>query len=168
MKTLAAFLLLCSTVACIDSADDPLLLAADSEEVATPVELEVPPAAADEAAKLEAQKRASMAASSVSSALEDGLAAACGKAGPNLENRTVADAATPNYALQRSGSSTSCTALGQLNPPDDAVYYCYTSAGSYTWTYLRSLRSGIKGWVRDDLLRLNPGGSRGSVWYCGF
>lgn len=168
MKTLATFLLLCSAVACMDTSDEPLLLAADPDAEATPVELEALPAAADEAAKLAAQQRASTAAGSVSSTLEGGLAAACGKAGPNLENRTVADAASPNYALQRSGSSTSCTSLGQLNPADDAVYYCYTSAGGYTWTYLRSLRSGIKGWVRDDLLRLNPSGSRGSVKGCGF
>ncbi|MFC7615459.1 hypothetical protein ACFQV2_20125 [Actinokineospora soli] len=39
----------------------------------------------------------------------------------------------------------------------------------YTWTYLRNLRTGVRGWVRDDLLDLNADGqTRGSLSYCGF
>ena len=94
--------------------------------------------------------------------------APCGRAGPNRENRRVNDAASPNAANQRSGSSTGCAALGVLQPSDDAIYYCYTVAGDFTWTYLQSVRTGVRGWVRDDLLRLNSGGSRGSIQWCGF
>jgi len=94
--------------------------------------------------------------------------AACGRSGPNRENRRVNDAASPNAANQRSGSSTGCTAHGVLQPSDDAIYYCYTLAGDFTWTYLQSVRTGVRGWVRDDLLRLNSNGSRGSIEWCGF
>jgi uncharacterized protein YraI len=65
----------------------------------------------------------------------------------------------------RTGSSTSCTAVGSLLRGHRANYYCYTVNfdSTYTWTYLRDVDTGKTGWVRDDLL---PGG--GSVVYCGF
>lgn len=163
MKTLATFLLMCSAVACMDTADDLMMLTVAEDEIAVAVETmgsDVLPSAEDEAAKLEAMKKAST--------LEGSLAAACGKVGPNVENRRVNDASSPNHPYLRLGSSTSCDPAGQINPSDDAIYFCFTRAGDYTWTYLRSLTSGIKGWVRDDLLRLNPNGSRGSVKGCGF
>jgi len=97
--------------------------------------------------------------------------ASCGRAGPNLENRVDADAPAGGSARQRSGSSTSCEAPGQLEPTDDALYFCYTVGNDgYTWTYLRnqSKPSHVRGWVRDDLLDLNPDGTRGSVEWCGF
>ncbi|GAA4416383.1 SH3 domain-containing protein [Actinokineospora soli] len=96
--------------------------------------------------------------------------ASCGTSGPNLENRVEADAPAGGAANQRSGSSTSCSAPGALQPTDDALYYCYTVGNDgYTWTYLRNLRTGVRGWVRDDLLDLNADGqTRGSLSYCGF
>ncbi|HEU4408630.1 MAG TPA: hypothetical protein VFS43_25435 [Polyangiaceae bacterium] len=91
-------------------------------------------------------------------------AAACGKTGPNLDTKIVADAASPNSANQRSGSSTGCAAVGVLQPTDDADYYCYTAGNDgFTWTYLSNRRTGVRGWVRDDLLRDN-----GSFKWCGF
>lgn len=89
--------------------------------------------------------------------------AACGRVGPNLENRFVADAPLGGAANQRSGSSTSCPRPGILQPTHDAIYYCYTVAPDGTWTYLLNVATGVHGWVRDDLLDFN-----GSFAYCGF
>jgi hypothetical protein len=96
--------------------------------------------------------------------------AACGTAGPNIENRVEADAPASGAANQRSGSSTGCGIPGVLQPTDDALYFCYTMGNDgYTWTYLRNQRTGVRGWVRDDLLDLNEDGrNRGSIWWCGF
>lgn len=96
--------------------------------------------------------------------------AACGTAGPLLENRVEADAPAGGAANQRSGSSTGCSAPGALQPTDDALYYCYTFGNDdYSWTYLRNQRTGVRGWVRDTLLDVNADGvTRGSIRYCGF
>jgi hypothetical protein len=92
------------------------------------------------------------------------LHAPCGTTGPNLENRVDADAPSGGAANQRSGSSTGCTALGVLQPTDDALYHCWTLGNDgFTWTYLRNQRTGVRGWVRDNLLD----GNGSSVW-CGF
>jgi hypothetical protein len=99
------------------------------------------------------------------------LHARCGRPGPNLENRRVPNASRPGVARQRSGSSTSCEPLGQLDETDDPLYFCYTLGNDgFTWTYLRNSRGPqIQGWVRDDLLRLNPDGrTRGSLIPCPF
>ena len=89
--------------------------------------------------------------------------AACGTSGPNLQKQIIADAVSPNAANQRSGASTGCTALGALQPTDDVEYFCWTSGNDGTWTYLRNVRTGVKRWVRDDLLKNN-----GSNKFCGF
>lgn len=88
--------------------------------------------------------------------------ATCGQAGPNRTNRITTNAAYPNAANQRSGSSTGCAINGVLQPTDDALYHCWTRAGNYTWTYLKNMRTGVHGWVRDDLLRDN--GSPNACW----
>jgi len=93
-------------------------------------------------------------------------AASCGRTGPTGSSTTTVDALAPgnSAAKIRSGSSTGCTPLGQLNPGDDATYFCFTAAGSFTWTFLQDLvRGGKRGWVRDDLLR-----DDGSFTFCGF
>jgi hypothetical protein len=93
--------------------------------------------------------------------------APCGTSGPNRENRVEADAPANGTANQRSGSSTGCPAPGALQPTDDALYFCWTSGEGGTWTYLRNVRTGVQGWVRDDLLDLNADGfSRGSIRSC--
>jgi len=90
--------------------------------------------------------------------------AGCGIVPRDRDATVTRDAASPNAARQRSGSSTSCTTLGVLQPSDDANYYCFTVGNDrFTWTYLRNLRTGVRGWTRDDLLR-----DRGSFVYCGF
>jgi hypothetical protein len=94
--------------------------------------------------------------------------APCGTTGPNIENRVDADAPLSGAANQRSGTialtSNNCTILGVLQPTDDALYHCYTwGDDGYSWTYLRNQRTGVRGWVRDNLLDNN-----GSVYYCGF
>ncbi|HEU5470933.1 MAG TPA: SH3 domain-containing protein [Actinophytocola sp.] len=96
--------------------------------------------------------------------------APCNTAGPNLENRVEADAPASGAANQRSGSSTGCGAPGALQPTDDALYFCWTSGNDgFTWTYLRNQRTGVRGWVRDDLLDVNVDGfTRGSIRWCGF
>jgi hypothetical protein len=89
----------------------------------------------------------------------------CGRAGPNLDgNNNVRDAAN-TAARQRNGSTTDCPALGVLQLSDDADYHCFTfqANSDFTWTYLRNLRTGVRGWVRDDLLD-----DRGSFEHCGF
>lgn len=93
-----------------------------------------------------------------------------GTAGPNLENRVEADAPASGAANQRSGSSTGCPAPGVLQPTDDALYFCYTWGNDdFSWTYLRNQRTGVRGWVRDVLLDVNPDGvTRGSLRHCGF
>ena len=148
MKKLLAVMFACAMAACMSEdetseVDDAVM---DDET------------AAEVALAIEASKRMEIEPASAS----------CGRAGPNRENRRVNDAASPNAANQRSGSSTGCPALGVLQPSDDAIYYCYTLAGNFTWTYLQSVRTGVRGWVRDDLLRLNSDGTRGSIEWCGF
>jgi len=93
-------------------------------------------------------------------------AAACGKAGNTSTSVRVNDAAFTGAANQRSGSSTSCVAVGVLQPTDDALYYCFTCVDTgctETWTYNQNLRTGVRGWTRDDLLR-----DDGSFTFCGF
>lgn len=90
--------------------------------------------------------------------------AACGRAGPNIDNHRVNDAPSQGAAQQRSGSSTSCAALGVLQPTDDAIYFCWTHGNDgFTWTYLQNIRTGVRGWTRDNLLDQN-----GAVSNCGF
>ncbi|MEU4747003.1 SH3 domain-containing protein [Actinosynnema sp. NPDC023658] len=78
--------------------------------------------------------------------------AACGTTKPDKDDSSwLATAETA--ARQRSGSSTSCTALGTAQTSDRLDYHCYTVGNDgYTWTYLRNDRTGVAGWVRDDLL----------------
>lgn len=77
------------------------------------------------------------------------------------------DAAFTGAANQRSGSSTGCAAVGVLQPTDDALYFCFTCVPSdtctETWTYHQNIRTGVRGWTRDDLLR-----GDGSFTFCGF
>lgn len=91
--------------------------------------------------------------------------AACGKNGPTSSSTRTNDALAPGVsaALIRTGSSTSCTAVGQINPGEDATYFCFTFAGNFTWTFLQDIQSGKRGWTRDDLLR-----DDGSFNFCGF
>jgi hypothetical protein len=89
--------------------------------------------------------------------------AACGKTAPDKDSGAWA-AKARSAANQRSGSSTSCAALGVLQTSDRADYHCYTwGSGGYSWTYLRNDRTNVAGWVRDDLLK-----DGGSFVYCGF
>ena len=62
----------------------------------------------------------------------------------------------------RTGSSTSCTAVGSIEPSHRLDYYCYTNGDDgYTWTYLRDVTTGKRGWVRDHLLP-----NYGSGYHC--
>ena len=62
----------------------------------------------------------------------------------------------------RTGSSTSCTAVGTVEPSHRLDYHCWTrGADGYTWTYLRDVTTSRRGWVRDNLL---PG--NGSSYPC--
>jgi len=87
--------------------------------------------------------------------------APCGTNGPLLDGHTVTGAAAG--ARIRTGSSTTCTARGSIQPSHSLTYYCYTGGDDQiTWTYLRNNTTGVLGWVRDNLL---PGGS---IRPCGF
>lgn len=90
--------------------------------------------------------------------------ASCGTNGPTGSSVTNADAPSNGAANQRSGSSTGCVAVGVLQPTDDARYFCFTFANDgFTWTYAQNLRTGVRGWTRDDLLD-----DFGSFTHCGF
>jgi hypothetical protein len=81
--------------------------------------------------------------------------AACGRSGVTLlPPDFVINAAFMGPANQRSGSSTSCSVRGVLQPTDDALYFCWTRGNDgFTWTYNLDLNTGVRGWTRDDLLR---------------
>jgi hypothetical protein len=92
------------------------------------------------------------------------LNASCGKSGPNKDNHRVSDAPVSGAVNQRSGSSTGCAIPGVLQPSDDAIYFCWTFGNDdFTWTYLQNIRTGVRGWSRDTLLK-----ERGAVTNCGF
>jgi len=83
--------------------------------------------------------------------------APCGTAGPNLDHAIHADAPVSGAVNQRNGTialtSTNCPILGVLQETDDAEYFCWTLANDgFTWTYARSIRTGVRGWSRDNLL----------------
>ncbi|MFT7837866.1 SH3 domain-containing protein [Saccharothrix sp. BKS2] len=62
----------------------------------------------------------------------------------------------------RTGSSTSCTVVGTIEPSHQLDYHCWTLGNDgATWTYLRNATTNRRGWVRDDLL---PG--NGSNYAC--
>lgn len=94
----------------------------------------------------------------------------CRKVGPNLENQRVAGAGARKSAPLRGGAAKSCAAPGQLGSNDDAIYFCFTVGDDgATWTYLENQRPPKRrGWVRNDQLRVNRVGTRGSTFYCGF
>jgi hypothetical protein len=90
--------------------------------------------------------------------------ASCGRNGPTDIAEFVSDASFPDAARQRSGSSTGCATDGVLQPTDDAIYFCWTRENAtFTWTYLENVRTGVRGWTRDDLLWGN-----GAIFGCGF
>jgi hypothetical protein len=92
------------------------------------------------------------------------LNAACGTAGPTGSAVRVNDAPLSGTVNQRRGSSTGCSAPGALQPTDDANYFCWTrGSDGFTWTYLENLRTHVRGWARDNLLKQN-----GSDTSCGF
>ncbi|WP_143466525.1 SH3 domain-containing protein [Lentzea kentuckyensis] len=80
---------------------------------------------------------------------------------PNLDPISAITGASSGARI-RTGSSTSCTSVGSSEPSDRLDYYCWTLGNdNATWTYLRNVRTGKRGWTRDDLL---PGG--GSNYHC--
>ncbi|MEV0678759.1 SH3 domain-containing protein [Actinosynnema sp. NPDC050436] len=89
---------------------------------------------------------------------------ACGSGTPPNHDPISGITGANAGARIRTGSSTSCTALGSSQPSDRLDYYCYTreNGTNATWTYLRNGRTGVRGWTRDDQL---PGG--GSNYFCG-
>lgn len=84
---------------------------------------------------------------------------ACGSgARPNRDPISAVTGADSGARI-RTGSSTSCTAPGSIQPSDQLDYYCFTLGNDgYTWTYLRNRRTGVQGWTRDDLLPGNGSG----------
>ncbi|MEU4448599.1 SH3 domain-containing protein [Actinosynnema sp. NPDC050801] len=86
--------------------------------------------------------------------------ASCGTTAPDKDSSPwLATARTA--AKQRSGSSTSCAALGTVQTSDRLDYHCFTYGNdNYTWTYLRNDRTDVAGWVRDDLLKDGGSGVR--------
>lgn len=94
--------------------------------------------------------------------------APCGRTGPNLDRTVHADAPANGAVNQRNGtiaqSSTNCPILGVLQPTDDAEYFCWTTGNDgFTWSFTRSIRTGVRGWSRDNLLD-----DFGAVNNCGF
>ncbi|QFZ21304.1 SH3 domain-containing protein [Saccharothrix syringae] len=80
---------------------------------------------------------------------------------PNLDPISSITGGTSGARI-RTGSSTSCTAVGTIEPSHRLDFYCYTNGNDgATWTYLRNLSTSRQGWVRDDLLP-----NRGSFYHC--
>jgi len=52
----------------------------------------------------------------------------------------------------RTGPSTRCTAVGSTQRGHRINYHCYVSGDGGTWTYVRDLTNGKRGWVKDSLL----------------
>jgi hypothetical protein len=93
---------------------------------------------------------------------QDALHAPCGTAGPNLDSDT--GNTNTNNVNMRSGSSTGCASNGQAHTFHTLDYHCFTLANDgFTWTYARNVNTGVRGWIRDDLLA-----DFGSFVYCGF
>jgi hypothetical protein len=133
-----------------ESDDELAITAAQARDEAEGISENFDPALA---ATIAMSKRAS---------IDDGVVpqfASCGTPGSTAVSEQVNDAAFQGAAKQRSGSSTSCTAPGALQPTDDARYFCFTWEVEFTvsWTYLENLRTHVRGWTRDDLLRPPPG-----------
>jgi hypothetical protein len=119
------------------------------------------PAEPLDSARIAAIAKAKKAASVGANLVISPHAASCGTNGPTSTSEHVNDAAFMGTARQRSGSSAGCTAPGALQPTDDALYYCFTCVPfiecNETWTYNQNLRTKVRGWTRDDLLRPPPG-----------
>lgn len=90
--------------------------------------------------------------------------ASCGHAAPADMDHSSYTTANVNVNI-RTGSDINCTSVGILAAGTRADYYCYTlnPSSGHTWTYLRDVATGKKGWVRDDNLP-----DDGSFVYCGF
>lgn len=97
-------------------------------------------------------------------------AAACGKAGTDIDKTANRKQTAGVSANMRSGSTTGCPITGYADNQNTLNYYCFTvNASDATWTYLVNVTDGTKGWVSDDLLPKNPDGiTRGSLSYCNF
>lgn len=59
---------------------------------------------------------------------------------------------TRNSVRIRSGPSRHCVARGQAQKSQRLRYWCWTSNGSHTWTFVVDRATGKRGWIRDDLL----------------
>ncbi|MEU1286950.1 SH3 domain-containing protein [Kitasatospora sp. NPDC005856] len=69
-------------------------------------------------------------------------------------------ASAKNGVNMRSGPSTSCAVLGVSYSTQLIDYHCFVSASDGTWTYVRNDATGVKGWIRDDLLTDRGSGVR--------
>ncbi|MCE7002138.1 SH3 domain-containing protein [Kibdelosporangium philippinense] len=61
----------------------------------------------------------------------------------------------------RSGPSTACPIFGVLRTSDPVDYHCFKPGQRGNWTYLRNVRTGVTGWVKDSNLKDN-----GSLQVC--
>lgn len=90
----------------------------------------------------------------------DATAVRCGVTGANKDLGPYKHFKVDGAKI-RTGPSTRCTPVGEGFRTQLADYYCYTGGEGGTWTYLRDVSTGKKGWVRDDLLEGN-----GSYVHC--
>ena len=111
-----------------------------------PAAMGVGPAAPDTKAVMNIE----MAATTFSNVL------ACGVSEPDWDKSTWKEKAR-TAANQRSGTSTTCAALGVAQTSDVLDYHCFASGENGSWTYLRNTRTNVQGWVKDSLLK--DGGS---------
>jgi hypothetical protein len=79
--------------------------------------------------------------------------AACGSAAPPDLDHSAYVSPLTNVDIH-TGSDVNCTSIGLLTTAQNADFYCYTInySSGHTWTYLRDVATGKKGWVRDDFL----------------
>ncbi len=74
----------------------------------------------------------------------------CGETYPDRDSSP--DVNMNGDANLRTGPSTSCTTLGQINSYAVLDYYCYVNGQGGNWTFLFVSSVGGQGWVRSDLL----------------
>lgn len=77
----------------------------------------------------------------------------CGTTFGDKDHRSFPKPFTQGTTKVRSGPSTGCGVVTQVDTHNKADYHCWdTGSDGRTWTYMR-VKETAYGWVRDDLLK---------------
>lgn len=92
-----------------------------------------------------------VAATSTAAAAGEVGALGCTATGADKDSTAYNKAFTTTVNI-RSGRSTNCVALGVGYTSHTVDIHCSSYYGGTYWTYLRNVSTGVKGWVKTDLL----------------